>query len=442
MEYEINFENASLNNFVVIKPSKGCNVIDYYATMMENNNILGLLPLHRQNIEGEVHLYYKITGKKRLSDTMKRQSFTHDECVKIVTEIFNIFENAEKYFLRASMCNLSLDNIYIDNNLKLYFMLIPIEDDSNMKKNDGILNFFKELIGQNMLKYPNSNMQKYANYFFSPVFDLAEFKDLFQDEQINNTKEESIPIKVIQKGNNIEKKVEVVQKSVSEKSNESNFVEPKIPEPVKKDLSFAVPGGSSIKVPTSKESNKKGKPAKVKKDDKKENKKEKKSLLGSLFNSKKSDKADNIQSINIPNSSQQVQAIPQVNKQVEVYANQQDNSWKGTDVYGSDNGTVMYDEDASGTFAYIVHNSKTVKINKDSFTIGRKNADYTINNSIISGIHITIKNDNGNFFVIDENSKNGTTINNMRISPYSMTQVSNGDIIQIGKEDLLIKIGN
>lgn len=452
MGYEITFDNSSLNNYLVVKPCKDRSIIDYYATMVENNSIQGLLPLHRQNIEGDIQLYYNITGKKRLSDTLTRQVLNHKECIKIIIDIIDIFENLEKYFLNVNMCDLSLDNVYVDNKLNIYFVIVPIDNKNIKNINDALCNFFKEIIGQNMLRYPNSNMQNYANYFFSPNFDFVEFKELFKEYRVNKTVKNSgeselkTPVKIPKEA---VKEVKPEIKPEQPKKPEPQIVENKINLPDannSSNLGFAIPGGGSINVAKPK-NNKKEKQVKKSKIQEVKVKKEKVSLISKLLHSKKEEKKSNIPNINIPNSSQQIQTpqleVENVNKQPVInFSNMNNNeSWKGTEFNG-DNGTVMYGQEEISDTIFLIHSGKSVKINKESFTIGRKDADYVINSPIISGLHLSIKSEQGKFYVVDENSKNGTLINNMRINPYSLTEINNGDIIQIGKEDLLVKIGN
>jgi hypothetical protein len=452
MGYEITFDNSSLNNYLVIKPCKDSNIIDYYATMAENNNIQGILPLHRQNIEGDIQLYYNITGKKRLSDTLVRQVLTNKECIKIIVDIIYIFENLEKYFLNVNMCNLSLDNVYVNNKLNIYFIMIPIDNEIIKNINDALCNFFKEIIGQNMLRYPNSNMQSYANYFFSPDFDFIEFKDLFREYTVNKTVKDTEEPKVKNPVKLSEETVKEVKPEIKQeqpKKTEPNIAESKInlPEPnSNSNLGFAIPGGGSI-MDSKPKNNKKEKQAKKSKVQEVKVKKEKESLISKLLHLKKEENKSNIPNVNIPSSSQQIQnsrvEIGNVNKQQVVNSSNINNneSWKGTEFNG-DNGTVMYGQEKTSNAIFLIHNGKPVKINKESFIIGRKDADYVINSPIISGLHVSIKSEQGKFYVVDENSKNGTLINNMRINPYSLTEINNGDIIQIGKEDLLVKIGN
>jgi pSer/pThr/pTyr-binding forkhead associated (FHA) protein len=80
---------------------------------------------------------------------------------------------------------------------------------------------------------------------------------------------------------------------------------------------------------------------------------------------------------------------------------------------------------------YFVQTQQSVIVDKDEFRIG-KNAgmsDYVItNNSSVSRQHAVIQRRNGQFFVTDLGSTNGTFVNEKRIS--GTVQLQDGDNIR------------
>ena len=73
--------------------------------------------------------------------------------------------------------------------------------------------------------------------------------------------------------------------------------------------------------------------------------------------------------------------------------------------------------------------------NKKSVSIGRslKN-DITINNGSVSATHAIINNTDKGFFLDDDNSTNGSYINNVKIKHHPLTD---GDTITIGTHQLI-----
>lgn len=77
-----------------------------------------------------------------------------------------------------------------------------------------------------------------------------------------------------------------------------------------------------------------------------------------------------------------------------------------------------------------------ISLDKDETTIGRRpENDIHIDNAAVSGLHAKIIKDvEGNFFIEDQNSTNGTLVNGNRISK---VQLNNNDDITIGKHALV-----
>ena len=58
----------------------------------------------------------------------------------------------------------------------------------------------------------------------------------------------------------------------------------------------------------------------------------------------------------------------------------------------------------------------------------------------ISGVHATFKVENGQLLVRDENSNNGTLVNNVRINPGSWTPVPSGSIVRLGPVEFSARV--
>lgn len=79
---------------------------------------------------------------------------------------------------------------------------------------------------------------------------------------------------------------------------------------------------------------------------------------------------------------------------------------------------------------------KTFELDKPELTVGRKDAaDICIKDSSLSGLHCTlIRTESGSYILRDENSTNGTRINNV---PVTEQELKNSDIIQLGGVEVL-----
>lgn len=90
---------------------------------------------------------------------------------------------------------------------------------------------------------------------------------------------------------------------------------------------------------------------------------------------------------------------------------------------------------------YVVSAGHTVLISQDAFRLGKNAAavDYQIlNNITVSRLHAIIFRRNGSFFIVDQNSKNGTYVNNVRIM--SECELHDGDSIRLSDEEIVFHI--
>ncbi len=82
--------------------------------------------------------------------------------------------------------------------------------------------------------------------------------------------------------------------------------------------------------------------------------------------------------------------------------------------------------------------NERIFIDKKTFLIGRQKgvSDYIVSdNSAISRNHARISNQNGNYFLTDENSTNHTYLNGLRIPFDINVKISDGDIIKFANEE-------
>lgn len=79
-----------------------------------------------------------------------------------------------------------------------------------------------------------------------------------------------------------------------------------------------------------------------------------------------------------------------------------------------------------------------ISINNDNFKIGRQrsNVDCCIDdNNAIGRVHAVIVNRNGSIYIKDNNSTNGTFVNNVRVKPNAEAPIKTGDKIVLGDEE-------
>lgn len=106
---------------------------------------------------------------------------------------------------------------------------------------------------------------------------------------------------------------------------------------------------------------------------------------------------------------------------------------------GAGETTVLNSNVSLGTLTRVSTGEK-ITINKDGFTIGKERSlvDYCVSgNSSVSRKHAMISNDGGSVCIVDNGSTNGTSVNNVRLSPKHKSTLNDGDRIQLSDEEFV-----
>ncbi len=82
------------------------------------------------------------------------------------------------------------------------------------------------------------------------------------------------------------------------------------------------------------------------------------------------------------------------------------------------------------------YQGQKILVNRSSIDIGRQECDVILNENTISRNHATIFFSNGEYFIRDNNSTNGTYLNNSKIS---IAKINSGDRIRLGNVEMIFK---
>ena len=86
---------------------------------------------------------------------------------------------------------------------------------------------------------------------------------------------------------------------------------------------------------------------------------------------------------------------------------------------------------------YLVHQNQRISIEKTPFVLGKVQADYYLEKSFVSRVHATILEQDDQYYVRDENSKNHTYLNGIQLAPYTLYPLEDGSRIKLGLEELI-----
>lgn len=87
-----------------------------------------------------------------------------------------------------------------------------------------------------------------------------------------------------------------------------------------------------------------------------------------------------------------------------------------------------------------IENPQTIVPNDYPCIIGKskKSADYIINDSTVSRVHLRIHEEGGEYFVEDLNSTNGTYLNDEKIKPHQLAKLNIGDRIKLSELEYIV----
>lgn len=84
-----------------------------------------------------------------------------------------------------------------------------------------------------------------------------------------------------------------------------------------------------------------------------------------------------------------------------------------------------------------------LKVNRDEFTIGRKESQvdgFISFNKMIGRVHCKVNYIKGNYYITDLQSANGTYVNKARIMPNEPRRIENGDIVRLANSEFRVEI--
>jgi len=93
-------------------------------------------------------------------------------------------------------------------------------------------------------------------------------------------------------------------------------------------------------------------------------------------------------------------------------------------------------------FLIVVATKEKVTVSKECFRIGRdpSQADYASKNRVVGRIHAEVLTVNGEYFIIDKQSRNGTYVNGMKLQPNEKIKIKHEDQIKLANEEFVFRI--
>lgn len=141
-EFFVMFENNSTSNYLLLRPKDKNLLVDYQVQMLLNNKIGGLLDFNTNNVSGEINCFYDVTSRCSLVSFLSRKKFLRNEFLIMLLNIINNVIRLKEYLLYDYNILLDERYIYVDPEKQdLAFVYLPISGMGNNYKN-----FFLDLL--------------------------------------------------------------------------------------------------------------------------------------------------------------------------------------------------------------------------------------------------------------------------------------------------------
>ena len=119
----------------------------------------------------------------------------------------------------------------------------------------------------------------------------------------------------------------------------------------------------------------------------------------------------------------------------------------GTTVLGvfpddEDEGTTTLGHSTRRPYLMAVSKNEKVTIAKDFFKIGRDpmRADFASENKVIGRVHAHVVVSNGEYFLEDNHSTNGSFVNGVKVSPKEKVKIKHEDRIKLANEEFIFRL--
>ena len=479
----ISIQTEGTNNVLVIKLQQGETLIPYCCKVMERNNIPGLLRMRHQMMDGVVRLRYNIGGKVPLREFMLRHHLTYKNGVLLLRNLCDALLHLNEYFLTVDMCYLDPEQIYVGDGLTVYLPCVPVAREQSRSSAACLKQFFEKLLSEYFATADcNSYDDMFKWVYKATLFDLETFYIKFLKEDPQERPETPAPAPVpapakrapaprpetpaaaAGEEENSHELTELLEEKMrglksiypgvaEEKDKEKmSFPKPRFGKPETEKAApaapeksetpgFAIPGAPSFAVPGSApgaEARKKGKPEK-----------EKKSFWPFGAKTEKEEEAEPVPPVKTaPRAPASKPAAPKPAPAKKAAPAPAEDSWE--------EGTILVDGPGAAPVppantprtageAYLVHNNQKVPIKQTPFLIGKYNTTIKLHyaiydNNKVSRSHATILQEKGQYFVRDNQSRNGTFLNGKPILPLQPVALKDGDEIKLYDEVLVFHL--
>lgn len=467
----IAIQTEGASNVLVIELQQGETLIPYCCKVMEGNQIPGLLPMRHQMMDGVVRLRYNIGGRVPLREFMLRHHLPYKKGLLLLRNLCQALLHLNEYFLSADMCYLDPEYIYVGDGLTVYLPCVPVEHQAEQGGAARLKQFFEKLLSEYFATADcNSYDDMFKWVYKATLFDLETFCQKFLQEVPTNQEAAPAPAAdaprtvpepppapeapAVSESAPAAKEGHELTEILQEKMKGLQYIytgvseeKPTFPKPhsgkrasekadaePRRDPGFAIPGAPEPKAPQ-----------------KEKAEKEKKGFWPFAGKAAREEEKPapaprrQTASVQSPARAADRPAKPVRPSPAPAKPEPSDDWEDGTILVGREPTPSAHKEVAPAA-AYLVHNNQKIPIRETPFLLGKYNTTIQLHyaiydNNKVSRNHATILQENGQYFVRDNQSRNGTSVNGKAILPLQPVALQDGDEIKLYDEVLIFHLG-
>lgn len=432
--YAITMEVRGTETFLVLRQEQEEALNEYLVKMLEYNSIAGILPLKSQYMNGKTVLNYRIENRCRLLDLISQNRLTCKEAKVIYSRLADAMKGMSEYFLNADQCIYDVEYLYVDATLNPYLPYIPFAKSENQDINKIRRDFFLSLLSYFSNGKQETFYDKLMRYLIQPNFSLNEFREILQDDvqdsepQIVSVKEQMLQntARISAMSEREKEQEEEAAKTVNGNGAAGGIL---IPGKATGSSVFDTSGKARVQIPLSTA----GEPQKTKSG------KKSKSWFG-LGKKKKDQEEAEEGKFPLKFSTPVPAKMPVQNGRNTVNGGKgEDDEWSKTVMIrpdGEDKTVKLKTEQP-----HLLNHEVYIPVAQFPFSIGKASASYIVANPTVSRLHATIIQQSDGYYIIDEESSNGTYVNGKRLVPKMPEKLRNQDKLLLSDEEFVFYTG-
>ncbi len=392
MGIEKNYRRSVNHNYMILRPEFPC-INDYRITMVMNCNIKNLLNMDVEYIDEVVEFIYDISNLKNIGGFYERKKMKYSDLLTLFKSIINVVEDGESYLLRIEDILFDMEYVYVDErNEKVLFCYCPQADiDGDFNNN------FRRFVQEIVLSTDHTD-GKAAELIYG-ILEICNREDFLMKDirDYMNKMEGAYPKRTVRQIN-----YETIRNESRE--NEKNKEHPIIAEE-NEDNYKSIFENDNIKIG-------KGKKKRIVE------------VVKEAFGIKEAENE---------NKEHKDKVIASKNKRQEMkHLHETDER---------DDMTMLLSQKEYRDVLVDVRKKENIELDFFPCVIGKdgERVDKIIREQSVSRVHLKVYNQGDDYYVEDQNSTNGTFINDEMLDPFQKYVINNGDTLTIADHEYIFK---